>query len=110
MAEVKRRAGRPPGLAVILVGSRPDSVLYAQRKQEACAEVWLRGGGHNTLLLAYVQLGCLRVALGRQFHDLNTLPSSGTYHPGAGFQARWSTQLTSSGMVDGHVPLPELRP
>ena len=34
--------GRPPGLAVLLVGSRPDSLLYVARKQEAC----LRAGVH----------------------------------------------------------------
>lgn len=28
--------GRPPGLAVVLVGSRPDSMLYVSRKEEAC--------------------------------------------------------------------------
>lgn len=28
--------GRPPGLMVVLVGDRPDSLLYASRKEEAC--------------------------------------------------------------------------
>ncbi len=32
--------GRQPGLAVIVVGSRPDSLLYVKRKQEACEQVW----------------------------------------------------------------------
>ncbi len=31
--------GRAPGLGVVLVGSRPDSRLYVQRKQEACVKV-----------------------------------------------------------------------
>ena len=30
------RAGRPPGLAVVLVGARPDSKIYVHRKEEAC--------------------------------------------------------------------------
>ena len=30
--------GRPPGLAVVLVGNRPDSQLYVNRKAEACAQ------------------------------------------------------------------------
>lgn len=31
--------GRPPGLAVVLVGCRPDSVLYVSRKEEACQRI-----------------------------------------------------------------------
>lgn len=38
-ALVTRKLGRPPGLAVIIVGDRPDSSLYVQRKQEAAAKV-----------------------------------------------------------------------
>lgn len=41
-AEVTSGLGRPPGLGVILVGSRPDSRIYVQRKQEACAKVCSR--------------------------------------------------------------------
>lgn len=40
------RGGRPPGLAVVLVGDRPDSALYALRKREACA----RAGVAATLI------------------------------------------------------------
>ena len=36
VAEVTARAGRPPGLAVVLVGGRPDSKIYVHRKEEAC--------------------------------------------------------------------------
>lgn len=39
VAEIRRVAGRPPGLAVVLVGDRPDSHLYVHRKREACARV-----------------------------------------------------------------------
>ncbi len=42
--EVLAKAGRPPGLGVVLVGSRPDSLLYVSRKQEACERV-SRGAG-----------------------------------------------------------------
>lgn len=31
-------AGRAPGLAVVLVGSRPDSATYVRMKKKACAE------------------------------------------------------------------------
>eukprot|EP00879_Flechtneria_rotunda_P021753 GHRR01022937.1.p1 GENE.GHRR01022937.1~~GHRR01022937.1.p1 ORF type:complete len:385 (+),score=137.70 GHRR01022937.1:206-1360(+) len=36
---IKKQLGRSPGLAVVLVGNRPDSVLYVSRKQEACARI-----------------------------------------------------------------------
>lgn len=39
VADVTRSLGRPPGLGVVLVGGRPDSRLYVQRKQEACVKV-----------------------------------------------------------------------
>lgn len=38
---------RPPGLAVILVGNRPDSLLYVTRKQEACQRVGIRAEIHR---------------------------------------------------------------
>ncbi|GFR41461.1 hypothetical protein Agub_g2149 [Astrephomene gubernaculifera] len=34
--------GRPPGLGVVLVGSRPDSILYVTKKQEACQKAGVR--------------------------------------------------------------------
>lgn len=36
---MRRRAGRAPGLGVVLVGDRPDSLLYVTRKREACERV-----------------------------------------------------------------------
>jgi hypothetical protein len=36
--EVTQRLKRPPGLAVVLVGSRPDSLLYVTRKKETCVK------------------------------------------------------------------------
>ncbi|KAL4458107.1 hypothetical protein ABPG75_012972 [Micractinium tetrahymenae] len=37
--DVLTKGGRPPGLGVVLVGSRPDSLLYVSRKREACERV-----------------------------------------------------------------------
>lgn len=42
VAAVSARLRRAPGLAVVLVGSRPDSLLYVTRKQEAAARVGIR--------------------------------------------------------------------
>lgn len=39
VAHLRRFGARPPGLAVVLLGNRPDSVLYVQRKEEAAREV-----------------------------------------------------------------------
>jgi 5,10-methylene-tetrahydrofolate dehydrogenase/methenyl tetrahydrofolate cyclohydrolase len=38
-AELTKELGRPPGLAVIVAGERPDSAIYVQRKQDACKRV-----------------------------------------------------------------------
>ena len=35
---LKTRFGRPPGLAVILVGQDPASQVYVRNKERACAE------------------------------------------------------------------------
>jgi 5,10-methylene-tetrahydrofolate dehydrogenase/methenyl tetrahydrofolate cyclohydrolase len=37
--ELSQALGRPPGLAVVLVGSRPDSMLYVTKKEEACTRI-----------------------------------------------------------------------
>jgi hypothetical protein len=34
--DISRLLNRRPGLAVVLVGDRPDSLIYVSRKQEAC--------------------------------------------------------------------------
>lgn len=46
--DVLTKGGRPPGLGVVLVGSRPDSLLYVSRKREACERV-RRGAGSAQL-------------------------------------------------------------
>lgn len=37
--QIHARGGRPPGLGVILVGDRPDSLVYVTRKKEACDRI-----------------------------------------------------------------------
>lgn len=39
--------GRPPGLAVILVGEDPASQVYVRNKQRACAELGIRSWKHH---------------------------------------------------------------
>lgn len=36
---LKAKVGKSPGLAVILVGARPDSATYVRMKRKACEEV-----------------------------------------------------------------------
>ena len=43
VARLTELLGRPPGLGVVLVGSRPDSMLYVTKKQEACQKVGAQG-------------------------------------------------------------------
>ncbi|KAL0049948.1 hypothetical protein WJX82_001453 [Trebouxia sp. C0006] len=42
VTDVTSLLGRAPGLGVVLVGSRPDSRLYVQRKQEACVKIGIK--------------------------------------------------------------------
>ena len=39
VAEMKAKYGKVPGLAVVIVGSRPDSATYVRMKKKAAAEV-----------------------------------------------------------------------
>jgi methylenetetrahydrofolate dehydrogenase (NADP+)/methenyltetrahydrofolate cyclohydrolase len=41
------RAGRPPGLAAVLVGSNPASQIYVRNKRKACAEVGIHSWLHE---------------------------------------------------------------
>ena len=38
VAEMKAKYGKVPGLAVVIVGSRPDSATYVRMKRKACDE------------------------------------------------------------------------
>lgn len=44
---LRERIHRPPGLAVVLVGDRADSVLYVSRKQEAASKVGIAYSLHH---------------------------------------------------------------
>ena len=39
VAQMKEKYGKVPGLAVVIVGSRPDSATYVRMKRKACDEV-----------------------------------------------------------------------
>jgi len=45
-AEIRSRTGRPPGLAVVLVGDDPASKVYVGSKTKACAEAGIASFGH----------------------------------------------------------------
>jgi methylenetetrahydrofolate dehydrogenase (NADP+)/methenyltetrahydrofolate cyclohydrolase len=47
--ELARGAGRPPGLAVVLVGDDPASQVYVGSKTRACAEAGIASFGHRLL-------------------------------------------------------------
>jgi 5,10-methylene-tetrahydrofolate dehydrogenase/methenyl tetrahydrofolate cyclohydrolase len=42
VAKLKAEHGRVPGLAVVIVGSRPDSATYVRMKRKACDEAGIR--------------------------------------------------------------------
>jgi len=46
-AEIAAKHGRPPGLAVVLVGDDPASQVYVGSKTRACAEAGLESFGHR---------------------------------------------------------------
>jgi len=43
----RERHGRPPGLAVVLVGANPASQIYVRRKKDSCSQVGIRSFGHE---------------------------------------------------------------
>ena len=45
--EFERKAGRPPGLATVLVGENPASAVYVRSKNRATAELSMAGFAHN---------------------------------------------------------------
>jgi len=46
-ADLTARAGRPPGLAVVLVGDDPASQVYVGSKTQACLEAGMASFGHR---------------------------------------------------------------
>jgi methylenetetrahydrofolate dehydrogenase (NADP+)/methenyltetrahydrofolate cyclohydrolase len=47
VARLAQERGRPPGLAVVLVGDDPASDVYVRRKQEACARAGIAAFEHR---------------------------------------------------------------
>jgi methylenetetrahydrofolate dehydrogenase (NADP+) / methenyltetrahydrofolate cyclohydrolase len=47
VAEFRRRTGRAPGLATVLVGEDPASAVYVRSKNRATAEAGMEGFAHN---------------------------------------------------------------
>ena len=45
--QLQHKYGRPPGLATVLVGERPDSQTYVRMKKRACAEVGINSLGYD---------------------------------------------------------------
>jgi methylenetetrahydrofolate dehydrogenase (NADP+)/methenyltetrahydrofolate cyclohydrolase len=47
VSEFEAKAGRPPGLATVLVGEDPASAVYVRSKNKATAETGMAGFAHN---------------------------------------------------------------
>ncbi len=47
IAELQPNKGRPPGLAVLMVGDNPASAVYVRNKEKACAKVGIASFGHH---------------------------------------------------------------
>ncbi len=47
VADLKTQVGRPPGLAVILVGEDPASQIYVSHKEKACQQAGIRSLGRR---------------------------------------------------------------
>ena len=70
VADVVARCGRPPGLGVVLVGTRPDSQLYVGRKREACEKV--RAGAGVGAQGAHEEHGAATACMGSPLPPLGT--------------------------------------
>ncbi|GBF95355.1 hypothetical protein Rsub_07783 [Raphidocelis subcapitata] len=62
VVDLTRQIGRPPGLAVVQVGERPDSCLYVSRKQEAAARAGIDCSVHRLPQDVSQEVLCARVA------------------------------------------------
>jgi methylenetetrahydrofolate dehydrogenase (NADP+)/methenyltetrahydrofolate cyclohydrolase len=47
IATVQPQKGRPPGLAVLMVGDNPASAVYVRNKENSCAKVGITSYGHH---------------------------------------------------------------
>lgn len=69
IAELKRTHGRPPHLAVVLVGEDPGSQVYVKRKSEAAERLGIEGKTHRLPSNATQQeLGALLRKLGTDYN------------------------------------------
>ena len=59
-ARITGEVGRKPALCVILVGNRPDSVLYVTKKEEVCDEVNIQGAQPKQSLRRGPDLACFK--------------------------------------------------
>ena len=66
--EGTKAAGRAPGLAVVLVGSRPDSATYVRMKKKACAEIGITEYGRD------LPEGVSQAELVAVVRELNAIP------------------------------------
>ena len=69
VAELSARHGRPPGLAVILVGEDPASQVYVRNKEKDCAEVGIVSFPHR------LDAGISQAALEGLIQNLNADPA-----------------------------------
>lgn len=47
IAQLETRIGRPPGLAVIMVGDNPASAVYVRNKEKACRQIGIASMGRH---------------------------------------------------------------
>ncbi|MEM7595707.1 MAG: tetrahydrofolate dehydrogenase/cyclohydrolase catalytic domain-containing protein, partial [Cyanobacteria bacterium P01_A01_bin.83] len=47
IAELEPKIGRPPGLAVLMVGDNPASAVYVRNKEKACKKVGIASMGQH---------------------------------------------------------------
>lgn len=47
VAKVQQQVGRPPGLAVLMVGDHPASAAYVRNKERACERVGIASFGQH---------------------------------------------------------------
>eukprot|EP00854_Cymbomonas_tetramitiformis_P018347 gene18347-21882_t len=93
--ELRRTKGIIPGLAVVLVGDRADSLLYVKRKQEACTSV-----GFN-FFLSHLSSTVTQDEIQR---EVKTYSSNACIH-GVLIQAELLESIDPSKDVDGFHPL-----
>jgi methylenetetrahydrofolate dehydrogenase (NADP+) / methenyltetrahydrofolate cyclohydrolase len=67
ITQLQPKIGRPPGLAVLMVGDNPASVAYVRNKEKACAKVGIASFGKH--FPAQTTLGELEEVIAALNHD-----------------------------------------